>query len=131
MMVTALMPIFQPKKNWFLHDKFIMSEKKPWSLQNDNRTEAERNIFKPTGKSPKNNTTVYLISLVGVFLLVSFLMTYFSEKTLNACIGSYCFNSNEDLVVYSLYVFLNIIIVVLAIFVAYMFGRKLADQIKK
>ena len=108
-----------------------MNEKKTWSLQNDKRTEADRNIFKPTGKSPKNNTTVYLISLVGVFLLVSFLMTYFSEKTLNACIGSYCFNSNEDLVVYSLYVFLNIIIVVLAIFVAYMFGRKLADQIKK
>lgn len=108
-----------------------MSEKKSWSLQNNKRTEAERNVFKPTGKSPKNNTTVYLISLAGVFLLVSFLMTYFSEKTLKACIGEFCFNSKENLIFYSVYVFFNIVIVVLAIFGAYLIGKKLGNLIKK
>ena len=108
-----------------------MSEKKTWSLQNDKRTEEERNVFKPTGKTPKNNTTVYLFSLAGVFLLVSFLMTYFAEIPLSACLGSWCFNSVDNLGIYTLYVFLNIVIVVLAIFGAYIFGRKLADLIKK
>lgn len=108
-----------------------MSEKKTWSLQNDKRSEAERNIFKPTGKSPKKKFKLYLLALAGVFLLVSFLMTYFSEKTLNECIGSWCFNSKDNLIIYSLYVFSTIVIVVLAIFAAYLFGRKLADQIKK
>lgn len=108
-----------------------MSEKKTWSLQNDKRSEEERNIFSPTGKTPKNKTSIYLLSLAGVFLLVSFLMTYFSEKTLEACIASYCFNSLDNLFVYSLYVFFNIVIVVLAIFGAYVFGKKLAYIIKK
>ncbi len=109
-----------------------MSEKKIWSLQNDKRTEEERNVFKPTGKTPKNNTTVYLLSLAGVFLLVSFFMTQFSEKILEACLtDTFCFNSKDNVLVYTLYVFLNIIIVVLAIFGAYIFGKNLADQIKK
>ena len=108
-----------------------MSEKKTWSLQNDKRTEEERNVFKPTGKTPKNNTAIYLLSLAGVFLLVSFLMTYFSDKPLEACVGTFCFNSIDYLVVYSLYVFFNIVIVVLAIFGAYVFGKKLADLVKR
>lgn len=108
-----------------------MSEKKTWSLQNDKRTEEERNVFKSTGKTPKHNTTKYLLSLTAVFLLVSFLMTYFSEKTLHACVGSYCFNSVDNFIIYSLYVFLNIVIIVLAIFGAYIFGKKLANLIKK
>jgi len=109
-----------------------MSEKKTWSLQNDKRTEEERNVFKPTGKTPKNNTAKYLLSLAGVFLLASFFMTYFSGKTMEACLtDTYCFNSKDNVLVYTLYVFLNIVIVVLAIFGAYIFGKKLADLIKK
>lgn len=109
-----------------------MSEKKTWSLQNDKRTEEERNVFKPTGKSPKNNTTKYLLSLAVVFLLVSFLLTQFSEKTMEACLtDTYCFNSNDNVLVYTLYVFFTIVIVVLSIFGAYIFGKKLADLIKK
>ena len=108
-----------------------MGEKKTWSLQDDKRTEAERNIFKATGKSPKNNTKLYLISLASVFLLVSFLMTYFSEKILQACIGTFCFNSKDNLALYTFYVFFNIVILVLAIFGAYLFGKKLGKLIKK
>lgn len=107
-----------------------MSEKKPWSLQNDKRTEVERNIFKPTGKSPKSKFKWYLVALAGVLLAVSFFMTYFSEKVLHACIGNYCFNSQDNLLVYTLYVFLTIIIVVLAVFGAYLLGKKIGDSIK-
>lgn len=105
-------------------------EKKPWSLQNDKRTEAERNIFKPTGKSPKQTFKWYVLALSAVFLLVSFFMTYFSEDVLEACVAGYCFNSKDNFMVYTLYVFVTIVIVVLAIFGAYMFGRKLANAIK-
>ena len=108
-----------------------MSEKKSWSLQNDKRSEAERNIFKPTGKSPKNKFKWYLLALAGVFFVVSFFMTYFSEKVLRACIGNFCFNSKDDLLIYSAYVFSTIAIVVLAIFGAYLFGRKIGNTIKK
>lgn len=109
-----------------------MSDKKMWSLQNDKRTLEERNIFKPTGKTPKNNTTIYLFSLAGIFLLVSFLMTYFSETILEAClIRNFCFNSKDNIVIYTLYVFLNIVIVICAIFAAYIIGKKLANFIKK
>ena len=108
-----------------------MSEKQTWSLQNDKRTEVERNVFKPTGKSPKKKITIYLISLAGVLLLVSFLMTYFSESVLEACLTkTFCFNSKDNVIIYTFYVFTNIIIVVVAIFSAYLIGRKLANKIK-
>ncbi len=97
-----------------------------WSLQNDKRTETERNVFK------KNKIGVYLFSLAGVFLLVSFLMTFFSETKLEVCLNNgFCFNSKENIILYTLYVFINIVIVVLAIFVAYIIGKKLANLIKK
>ena len=109
-----------------------MSEKKTWSLQNDKRTEEERNVFKPTGKTSKNNTPIYLLSLAGVFLLVSFLMTYFSDKKMEACLtDTYCLNSKDNVLVYTFYVFFNIVIVMLAIFGAYIFGKRFADLIKK
>ena len=109
-----------------------MSEQKTWSLQNDKRTADERNVFKPTGKTPKNNIKIYLLSLAGVFLVVSFLLTYFSDKKMEACLSdTYCFNSKDSVLVYTFYVFFNIIIVVLAIYGAYIFGKKLADFIKK
>lgn len=109
-----------------------MSDNKTWSLQNDKRTEEELNVFKPTGKAHKNNATLYLISLSGIFLLVSFIMTFFSEKTMEACLtDTYCFNSKDNVLIYSLYVFFNIVIVVLAIFGAYIIGKKLADLFKR
>ncbi len=109
-----------------------MNEKKTWSLQKDLRTGEERNVFKPKGIKPKNKTFLYLFSLIGVFLIVSFLMTYFSEVRLEACLfNNFCFNSKDDLILYTLYVFTNIAVVVLAIFIAYMIGKKLANIIKK
>ncbi len=109
-----------------------MSEKNTWSLQNDKRSEEERIAFKPTGKNPKKKNYLYVLSLTGIFLLVSFLMTYFSETVLEACFtNTFCFNSKDDLVFYTLYVFLNIVIMILAIFGAYLIGRKLANLIKK
>ena len=109
-----------------------MNEKKPWSLQEDKRNEDERNLFKPTGKKPKNNTVVYLLSLSGVFLLISFLMTFFSENKLESCVTqSFCFNSKDNILLYTLYVFFNIVIVVLAVFGAYIIGKKLGNMIKK
>ena len=109
-----------------------MDKKKTWSLQNDKRSEEERNVFKPTGKTPKKKTALYVLSLAGVFLLVSFLMTYFSESVMEACFTrSFCFNSKNDLMFYTLYVFLNIVIVILSIFGAYLIGKKLANLIKK
>lgn len=107
-----------------------MDDKKTWSLQNNKRTEAERNIFKATGKSPKQKFKWYLVAFAIVFLLVSFFMTYFYENVLYACIGSYCFNSKDNLLVYTLFVFFTIVIVVLAIFIAYIIGKKLADWLK-
>ena len=106
--------------------------KSVWSLQNNKRTEEERNIFKPTGKKPINKTKTYLLSLAGVFLIVSFLMTYFSETVMEACLTkTFCFNSKDNIVIYTLFGFLNIVIVISAIFGAYIIGRKLANLIKK
>jgi len=108
-----------------------MNEKKTWSLQNDKRTEEERNIFKPIGKKSKNKIPLYLLSLSGAFLVASFLMTYFSETVLEVCFTkTFCFNSKDDIAIYTLYVFSNIVIVILAIFGAYLIGRKLANLIK-
>ena len=51
---------------------------------------------------------------------------------MEACLtDTYCFNSKDNVLVYTLYVFFNIVIVVLAIFGAYIFGKKLSDLIKK
>ena len=88
--------------------------------------------FNPKEKKPKSKTVIYLISLSGVFLLVSFLMTYFSESVMEACFTkTFCLNSKDNIVIYTLYVFLNIVIVISAIFGAYIIGRKLANFIKK
>ncbi len=127
-----LMRIYPVKPKWYSLDNKNMSKKNTWSLQNDKRTEEERNVFKPSGKKPKNKTKTYLLSLAGVFLIVSFLLTYFSKTVLEACLTkTFCFNSKDDIVIYTLFVFLNIVIVISAIFGAYIIGRKLANLIKK
>lgn len=109
----------------------MSNEKTGWSLQNDVRTEEERNVFKPTGKKPKKKHTLYLIAVIVAFLVVSFIMTYFSETTLEACItDTFCINSKDNLILYSFYVFITIVTVVLAITFAYLFGKRFADLIK-
>lgn len=109
-----------------------MNNNKTWSLQNNLRTENERNSFKPTGKSPKQRShTLYVFSLILLFFVVSFIMSYFSETTLEACLtDTFCFNSKENLLLYTFYVFFNFVIVILAITIAYIFGKRFADLIK-
>ena len=110
-----------------------MSDKKQvWSLQNNVRTEEERNVFKPTGKKPKNKTLSYILVSLLVVFVSSFALTFLQTKSTEICFtSSFCFNSKENILLYTIYIFLNIIIVVLAILVAYLIGRKLGNLIKR
>ncbi|HLV14685.1 MAG TPA: hypothetical protein VKY41_05855 [Xanthomarina sp.] len=106
-------------------------KKTVWSLQDNKRTEDQRNAFKPTGKKPRNKTFQYIMVSILVLFVVSFLLLQMYQETLNTCItDSFCINSKEDVLLYSLYIFANICIVVLSIVVAYAIGRKLAQYIK-
>jgi len=110
-----------------------MNDKKTvWSLQKNKRTESERNIFEPTGKPLKQKQHLpYILAVILVFFVVSFILTYFSETTLEACLtDTFCINSKNNLIMYSLFVFLNFVIVIGSIFVAYIFGKNLANLIK-
>jgi len=108
-----------------------MEEKKTvWSLQNDVRTEEERNVFKPTGKKPKKKNTLYVIVSLLIIFAASFSLTFLQETSKEICLTeSYCFMSDDKLM-YSLYIFGNIVIVVLAILVAYIFGKKIGERFK-
>ena len=68
-----------------------------WSLQNNVRSEEERNVFKPTGKKPKSNNWKYVtVVLIGLFS-VSYLMTQFQKEAITICLTSdFCFNSQQD-----------------------------------
>jgi|SRR5690554_872594 len=106
-------------------------KKTVWSLQDNKRTEDQRNAFKPTGKKPRNKTFQYIMVSILVLFVVSFLLLQMYQETLNTCItDSFCINSKEDVLLYSLYIFANICIVVLSIVGAYAIGRKLAQYIK-
>jgi len=103
-----------------------------WSLQSDKRSEEERHVFKPTGKQPKNKTLAYIIWALVVVLISSFALTFLQEASKEICFtSSFCFNSKEDVFLYTFYIFLNIIIVVLAIFGAYIIGKKLGNILKR
>ena len=88
-----------------------------WSLQNNKRTEAERNVFAPTGKKPMNKTVVYIFSAIGITFLMSFALSQFSKETTQFCflIDSYCFNSTENPIAYTFYIFMNLWILILGI----------------
>ena len=106
-------------------------KKTVWSLQDNKRTEEQRGAFKPTGKKPKSKTLKYVLTSVLVLLVMSFLLIQIYEETLEACItDTFCINSNEDILLYTLYVFVNISIVILSIVGAYSIGRRLANYIK-
>ncbi|WP_452226091.1 hypothetical protein [Lacinutrix cladophorae] len=104
-----------------------------WSLQNNKRTETERNVFKPTGVKKKQLSKVqYLVISIFVILISSFSLTFLTEKSSEICfIPSFCFQSKENIFLYTLYIFLNIIIILLGIIVAYIIGKKLGEKIKK
>ncbi|MBU2941018.1 hypothetical protein KO494_15815 [Lacinutrix sp. C3R15] len=104
-----------------------------WSLQNNKRTEAERNVFKPTGVKKKQLSTLqYIIISLLVVLISSFSLTFLAEESSKICfIPSFCFQSKENTLLYTLYIFGNILIVLLAIIVAYSIGKKIGDKIKK
>ena len=74
-----------------------MSGKKTiWSLQSDKRSEEERNVFKPTGKHPKNKTLAYIIWALVVVLISSFALTFLQEASKEICFTSgFCFDSKK------------------------------------
>ena len=103
-----------------------------WSLQNNKRTEAERNVFTPTGKKPMNKNVVYILSAIGITFLLSFALSLFSKESTQFCflIDSYCFNSTENPIAYTFYIFMNLWILILGIGIAYLIGKKLGDRFK-
>ena len=103
-----------------------------WSLQNNKRSEEERNVFEPTGKKPMNKNVFYILSAIGITFLMSFALSLFSKETSQFCflIESYCFNSNENPIVYTFYIFMNLWILILGITIAYFIGKKIGDRIK-
>ena len=103
-----------------------------WSLQNNKRTEAERNVFQPTGKKPMNKTVVYVLSSLGITLLMSFALSQFATQSIDFCflIESYCFNSTENPLAFTFYIFMNLWILILGIGMAYLIGKKLGDKFK-
>ncbi|WP_452228722.1 MULTISPECIES: hypothetical protein [unclassified Lacinutrix] len=104
-----------------------------WSLQNNKRTEAERNVFKPTGiKKKQVSTSQYIVISLLVVLISSFSLTFMVEESSEICfMSSFCFQSKENIFLYTLYVFFNIIIILLAIIVAYIIGKKIGNKIKR
>ncbi len=106
-------------------------KKTVWSLQDNKRNEEQRSAFKPTGKKPKSKTLKYVLTSVLVLLVMSFLLIQIYEEDLETCItDTFCINSNEDILLYTMYVFVNISIVILSIVGAYSIGKRLANYIK-
>jgi uncharacterized membrane protein len=103
-----------------------------WSLQNNKRTEAERNVFEPTGKKPMNKNVVYVLSALGITFLMSFALSLFSKETTQFCflIDNYCYTSTENPIAFTSYIFLNLWILILGITIAYLIGKKIGDRIK-
>ncbi|WP_397363479.1 hypothetical protein [Olleya sp. R77988] len=105
--------------------------KKTWSLQDNKRTETERNLFKATGKPAKSKNVKYLLSATGILLLVSFLLPKLYEDAVTVCItDTFCLNSKTDVILYPLYVFFTIVIIILAVYGAYVLGKKIGNEIK-
>ena len=89
------------------------AKKVVWSLQNNKRSEEERNVFKHTGKKPMNKNVIYIFTSIGVLLLLSFLLTQFNSEEKEFCflIDSMCYSSSEDKWLYVLYTFINLLII--------------------
>ena len=55
------------------------AKKVVWSLQNNKRSEEERNVFRPTGKKTMNKNVLYVFTSIGVLFVLSFLFTQFNS----------------------------------------------------
>ncbi|QDO93855.1 hypothetical protein FNB79_07625 [Formosa sediminum] len=107
-------------------------QKQSWSLQDNKRSEAEREAFKPTGKTSRKLSKLYVIVAVLITYLTSLTLTVGSKKTLETCLTSeFCFNSKDNVFLYALYVFSTIAIIGGVIFVAYKFGKRFGNAIKQ
>ncbi len=105
--------------------------KKTWSLQDNKRTKDQRNLFKATGKTKKNKNVMYLFSVIGVLLVVSFLLPMLYDQEVTVCItDTFCLNSAHHVILYPLYIFCTIVILLLAIYGAYVIGKKIGDKFK-
>ena len=113
-------------------DLMSNSQKKTtWSLQDNKRSEEQRNLFKATGKTPERRNVLYVLIGLLIVLVFSFLLTQIYEDALETCLTStFCINSKENVMLYSLYVFFNILIVIFAIIGAYIVGKKLGNRYK-
>jgi hypothetical protein len=62
---------------------------------------------------------------------MSFILIQIYEEPLETCITErFCINSKDDVLLYTSYVFLNIVIIVAAIAGAYKIGKRLGNNIK-
>ena len=101
-----------------------------WSLQNNVRSEEERNVFKPTGKKPKSNGPKYVAVVLIGLLAISFVMAQFQKQIVDVCIFSeICINSEDNPWLYVLYIFGNNVILVFGIYFAYRIGKYLAAKL--
>ena len=106
-------------------------KKTTWSLQDNKRTEKERNIFKPIGKPAKSKNVTYLFWAIVVLLAISFLLPFLYEDVVEVCLtNTYCINSQDNWLQYGFYVFFIIIILLLAVYGAYIIGKKLGQKLK-
>lgn len=107
------------------------AKKVVWSLQNNKRTEEERNVFKPKGIKPIAKNSIYLIVVFfGIFVL-SFLLSQLEKHNYEICLTSLlCFFTKENTFFYTFYIFTNITVVVLSIFLAYYIGKTIGNKFK-
>ncbi|MBP6000905.1 MAG: hypothetical protein KA513_01580 [Flavobacterium sp.] len=103
-----------------------------WSLQNNMRSEKERNIFAPKGKKTFNKNVIYGVSAVGISLSISFILSQFTTQSTDFCflLETYCYNSIEHPIAYTFYIFINLWILILGIGIAYLIGKKLGNRFK-
>ena len=100
-----------------------------WSLQNNKRSEEERNVFQPTGEKPIRKEIKYFVVSFFVMLLLSFLLTQFSTQNEEICLtDDFCFFTKDNTVYYTLFVFGNLLVLILGIFMAYKIGKKLGNK---
>ena len=106
-------------------------KKTTWSLQDNKRSESERNAFKPTGKTPKNKTWKYVLGVTVVLLLLSYALVQIYKDPLQTCLtADFCINSIDDRLLYTLFIFSNMAVVILAFVGAYLVGNKLRTVFK-
>lgn len=103
-----------------------------WSLQNNKRSEKERNVFAPKGKKTYNKNVMYGVSAMGISFAISFILSQFTTQSINFCflLESYCYNSSEHPMAYTFYIFINLWILILGIGTAYLIGKKIGNRYK-